>query len=59
MVVNVKDLHAVLFALHVAAAQGTTLDLDGARTRALWNTVLPLYYLNPAIRLLPRPGQRS
>lgn len=42
MTIAMKDVHLVLFALHVAAAQGTTLDPDGARTRALWDAVLPL-----------------
>jgi len=48
MRVDMKDLYIVLFALHVAAAQGTTLDPEGSRTRALWDACLPLS--------LPEPG---
>ena len=47
MVVDVKDIHIVLFALHLAAAQGTTLDPNGARTRALWDACVPLSLPEP------------
>lgn len=48
MVVKMEELRVVLFAIHVAAAQGATLDPQGDRTKALWDALLPLS--------LPEPG---
>jgi hypothetical protein len=48
MMVDMKEIYLVLFALHLAKEQGTKLDPDGSRTCALWDAVLPLS--------LPEPG---
>jgi hypothetical protein len=47
MVVDLKDVTTVLFALHLAKEQGAKLDHDGSRTRALWDAVLPISLPEP------------